>query len=144
MIEAGRFHALRKNLRKIYGFFFLLAAVIQGGAMLLGRWGLRLLYGESILNHYELFYPIVWCTILTGCIYVLSSVLIALRQIRFLFWGMIADYLLCRLLAAPCIERFGMNGASIIQILCFALFVVYSVIVCEGTVAFRGRKEPVF
>ena len=144
MIEAGRFHALRKNLRKIYGFFFLLAAVIQGGAMLLGRWGLRLLYGESILNHYELFYPIVWCTILTGCIYVLSSVLIALRQIRFLFWGMIADYLLCRLLATPCIERFGMNGASIIQILCFALFVVYSVIVCEGTVAFRGRRESVF
>ena len=82
----------------------------------------------------------MWCTILMGCIYTMGAVLIALRRIRFLFIGMIGDYLLCLLLVRPCIEKYGMNGASVVQIVCFALFVIYTVIVCEATVAERIRR----
>lgn len=141
MIEENRMVPFRKAMRKVYLFYFALAATVQGGAMLLGRWGLRLLFGESILGYYGAFYPIVWCTILLGCVYTIEAVLVALRQIRFLFWGMIADYLLCLLLARPCIARFGMNGASVVQILCFALFVIYSVILCEATIAKRLKQN---
>lgn len=141
MIEENRMVPFRKAMRKVYLFYFALAATVQGGAMLLGRWGLRLLFGESILEYYEAFYPIVWCTILLGCVYTIEAVLVALRQIRFLFWGMIADYLLCLLLARPCIARFGMNGASVVQIICFALFVIYSVILCEATIAKRLKQN---
>ena len=140
LIEAGNYSRLRSAMRKVYLFFLGLAAVVQLGAMLLGRWGLNLLFGESILAHYALFYPIVWCTVLMACIYTMGSVLIALRQIKFLFWGMIADYLLCAALARPCIVRFGMNGASVVQIVCFALFVAYMILVCEGTVAARLKR----
>ena len=114
--------------------------------MLLGRWGLRLLFGESILAYYEAFYPIVWCTILLGLIYTIGAILIALRRIRFLFWGMIADYLLCLLLVKPCMIRYGMNGASVVQIICCAVFVIYAVCVCETTIAARlkqGEKTDV-
>ena len=140
LIAEGSFLRFRKSMRKVYLFYLAMAAVVQGGAMLLGRWGLRLLFGESILEHYGLFYPIVWCTILMGCIYTMGAVLIALRRIRFLFIGMIGDYLLCLLLVRPCIEKYGMNGASVVQIVCFALFVIYTVIVCEATVAARIRR----
>ena len=139
LIAGGEFRSLRGSMRKVYLFFAALAAVVQLGAMLLGRFGLRLLFGEEILAYYGLFYPIVWCTILMAYIYTMAAVLITLRQIRFLFWGMIADYLLCLALVRPCIERFGMNGASIVQIFCFALFVAYQVIVCEGTISRRIR-----
>ena len=94
----------------------------------------------SILAYYSAFYPIVWCTILLGCIYTMGAILVALRQIRFLFWGMIVDYLLCLGLARPCVTRFGMNGASVVQIICFAVFVLYAVCVCEGTIIRRKRQ----
>jgi O-antigen/teichoic acid export membrane protein len=146
MIEANRMVPLRKAMRKVYLCCIGLAAFVQCGAMLFGRWGLRLLFGESILAYYDAFYPIVWCTILLGCIYTIGAILVALRQIRFLFWGMIADYLLCLLLVRPCLLRFGMNGASVVQIICCAVFVIYAVCVCEATIAARlkqGEKTDV-
>ena len=146
LIETNRMIPLRKAIRKVYLCCLGLAAFVQLGAMLLGRWGLRLLFGESILAYYEAFYPIVWCTILLGLIYTIGAILIALRRIRFLFWGMIADYLLCLLLVKPCMIRYGMNGASVVQIICCAVFVIYAVCVCETTIAARlkqGEKTDV-
>jgi O-antigen/teichoic acid export membrane protein len=140
MIEENRMESFRKSMRKVYLFYAGLAAVVQGGAMLLGRWGLKLLFGEDILSYYDAFYPIVWCTILLGCIYTMGAILVALRRIRFLCFGMIGDYLLCLLLAGPCVQRFGMNGASVVQIVCFALFIIYAVCVCEGTIAQRIKE----
>jgi hypothetical protein len=70
----------------------------------------------------------------------MGAILVALRRIRFLCFGMIGDYLLCLLLAGPCVQRFGMNGASVVQIVCFAVFIIYAVCVCEGTIAQRIKQ----
>ena len=141
MIAENRIVSFRRAMRKVYLFYIGLAALVQCGAMVFGRWGLKLLFGESILGYYDSFYPIVWCTILLGCIYTMGAILVALRRIRFLCCGMIGDYLLCLLLAHTCVQRYGMNGASIVQIICFALFIAYAVCVCEGTIVRHLKQD---
>ena len=140
MIEENNMASFRKAMRKVYLFYVCLAIVVQCGAMILGRWGLKLLFGKSILAYYNAFYPIVWCTILLGCVYTMGAILVALRKIRFLCFGMIADYIICLLLAQPFIQRYEMNGASIVQIVCFMLFIIYSFCLCEGTIIRRLKQ----
>ena len=86
-----------------------MCAVVNAGVFIFGKLGLKILYGEDILQYYDLFLPIIWCTIFTALIWIISAILIALRKIRLLVAGMIVDFALCLLLAEPLIERYNLN-----------------------------------
>ena len=108
-----------------------MAAGVTVLAMIFGRLGLRLLFGQSILEHYYMFMPIVWVTILTAFIWIISSLVIVIRRIKLLLIGMLIDFGICVAIVNPCILAFGKNGVSIVQIIVYALFVAYMVILCE-------------
>ena len=62
--QNGEYNRFLKLLHKVYIALAGLAIVTTIGALLLGRWGLSLLFGSGILKYYQLFMPIGWCTML--------------------------------------------------------------------------------
>src|SRR5699024_7002313 len=87
LYNSGNIDKFRKVLHKIYLLMFLMCIVVCIGAMIFGRLGLTILFGKDILEYYYLFMPIVWCTILTAIIYVLSAIVVAIRKITALVIG---------------------------------------------------------
>lgn len=140
LYNSGNIDKFRKVLHKIYLLMFLMCIVVCIGAMIFGRLGLTILFGKDILEYYYLFMPIVWCTILTAIIYVLSAIVVAIRRITALVIGMIIDFGLCVLLSPAFIANYEKNGVSLIQILVLAICIVFMVSICEYTVI-RRKKE---
>lgn len=136
--DAGKFSGL---MHRLYLVLIGLCVIVNIGAILLGRLGLQILYGEDILNYYDLFLPIVWCTILTAVIWILSAILIAMRKIKWLIAGMAVDFALCLVIVFPLVERYGKNGVSIVQITVMGLYVLFMVLVCEIHMYHKKRKE---
>jgi Na+-driven multidrug efflux pump len=87
--------------------------------------------------------PIVWCTILIAFIWVLSAILIGLRQMKWLLIGMAVDFGICVALVYPIIGSMSQNGVSVVQIIAYAIYVIFMAIVCELTVrrARKGHRE---
>ena len=63
------------------------SAVAVVGAKILGGFGLRLLYGESILEYEYLLIPLIVCTITTALSWLFCGVLTVLRNFRSLLIG---------------------------------------------------------
>ncbi len=129
-----------KMLRKVYVALLGLCLIVTIGALLLGKIGLTILLGEKILKYYSLFMPIVWVTILTAIIWIISALIIAIRQIKWLLVGMIADFVLCVAIVRPCIEYFGKNGVSVVQLIVYSLYIIFMICVCEITL-FMDKKS---
>ena len=135
----GEIKAFRAMFHKILLALLGLALVIIAGAALCGRLGLTVLFGKDILEYYYLFMPIVLCTILTAVIWILSSIVTAMRKIKSLLIGIIVDFGFCLCIARPLVERYDKNGVSIVQIISYSVFVIYMVIVCEISIN-RAQK----
>ena len=129
--QQGDLKRFRSMFHKSLAVLAGMCLVVTLGAVILGRPGLRLLFGPDILEHYGLFLPIVWCTIFTAVIWIISAILIALRKIGFLVAGMAVDFVLCLLLAEPLIERYNKNGVSLVQIIVMGLYILFMIIGCE-------------
>ena len=86
--QQGEWKKFRGMFHKALAALAGMCLVVTLGGMLFGRLGLTILFGESILEHYNLFLPIVWCTILTALIWILSSLVVAVRRIKWLLAGM--------------------------------------------------------
>ena len=130
-----------KMLRKTYLALAGLCVIVTVGAVLLGRLGLTILFGEQILEYYELFLPIVWVTILTAIIWILSAVITALRQMKWMLIGIAFSFVVLLAAVHPCINAFGKNGVSIVQLITYGIYIVFMVALCEITVA-RQREKP--
>ena len=138
----GEIKAFKAMFHKILLALVALTVVVLIGAALVGRMGLSILFGNEILAHYNLFMPIVMCTILTAAIWILSAIVIAMRQIRALLIGIVSDFALCLCLANAVIKNYGKNGVSIVQIIVYSAFIVFMIAVCELSIkrAEKSRK----
>ncbi len=128
-----------KLLRKTYLALIGLCIVVTAGAMLLGRFGLTILFGSQILEYYDLFLPIVWVTILTAIIWILSAVITAMRQMKWLLIGIIGSFVILVCTVRPCIEAFGKNGVSYVQLITYGIYILFMIGVCELTVKKQKR-----
>ena len=137
----GDLENFKRMFRKIMLALGSLSIIILIGASIFGRFGLKLLFGEMILEYYYLFIPIVLCTILTAMIWILSSIVIAMRQIRSLLIGIVLDFALCLCMATPIIEQYNKNGVSIVQIISYTIFLVYMIIICEFSIIHTRRER---
>lgn len=137
----GDYKAFRKLLHKVFLAFVGMCVVVTLGAALLGKPGLWLLFGEDILKYYELFMPIVWCTILTAIIWIMSAIMVAMRKIGWMLVGMIIDFGLCLLVVNPFVAEFGKNGVSFTQILVYGIYILFMITVCEMTVLRKMKRE---
>lgn len=138
LYNRGDIKKLKQMLHKVYFFMVSMCILVSLGVLVFGRLGLQILFGENILKYYYLFYPIVWCTILTAIIYVLSAIMIALRRTVALVVGMIIDFGICVYLAPGFIAQYEKNGVSLIQILVLAIYIAFLLIICEYVIR---RKE---
>lgn len=120
-----------KHLHKIYLGFILMIIVVMIGAVLFGKIGLTILFGKNILKSYYLFYPIVMVTLLLSIIWILSSIMIAIRKIKLLLLGMVLDFILCIVLVKPIIRRYESNGMSYVQIITYMLYIIFMIICLE-------------
>lgn len=134
-----RYDSFLSVFHKIVLFFICFAIVVCFGGILLGRWGLKLLYGETILSSYQLFMPLVWCTILTAYIWIMNSIVTAIRKIIPMMVAMLIGFVISFFFTNSFITWFGSNGASYIQILSFAIIFIMLVSITEITV--RKRKS---
>ena len=106
-----------------------MVVIVNLGAMLLGRCGLKLLYGPDILTHYELFMPLVNVTILYGLVFIMYSIVVILRKTLLLVIGMGIDFALNMIMIRPMVNTFGMNGATYTLMLTYGAYLLYLLIV---------------
>ena len=135
------FDKFNAKLIKIYGAFVGMAVVVIIGAMLLGRWGLSLLYPDDILDHYEFFMPVVLVTIMNAIVLVMQGILVAIRKISIMTVGMVIDYFVLALSIRPLIGRYGANGGSFAQILAWAVYIPFAMIVVYVTIRQEKQKK---
>ena len=124
---------------KIILFFIGFAVFTCFGAVLFGRIGLKILYGNDILNSYQLFMPLVWCTILTAYIWIMNSIVTSIRKIRPMMISTIIGFGFCCLFNNSFIYIFGTNGASYIQICSYGVIFVSLLLITLITIR-RDKK----
>lgn len=130
---------IKKMMKAVYCALIGLACFSFGIGMMVGKFGLRLLYGESILEYYYLFAPIIGCTVGLSCVWTLSSIMIAMRRIYHLMSGMCSAFGVCLICYKPIINRFAANGVSYTQILVYILFFIFMIAVCSWSI--NGLEE---
>lgn len=131
IIYNGEKDKFKVMMHKVYLACIGMSIAVTFGAILLGRLGLQILFGKDILQYYSIFIPIVWCTILTGIVWILSSIVVALRKIKTLLWGMVLDFIICTVLSLYIIRYMGMNGVSVVQIVALIIYIVFMIVICE-------------
>ena len=102
---------------KVIAMILLISIVAIVATILLGDLGLKILYGETILEFSYLLLPVIMCTILTAFSWFLCMVLTVMREIKGLIFGCFLG-LLCNGIGSPYfIKWYDMNGASYITII---------------------------
>lgn len=139
----GDYKSFRKALHKVYITFGCMCIIVTIMASLLGKLGLCILFGKDILKYYELFIPIVWCTILTAIIWIMSAIMVAMRKIGWMLIGMIFDFILCLVTVTLFINKFGKNGVSFTQIFSYSIYILFMIIICEVTVKHKISMEDI-
>ena len=104
------------------GFVHLLCAAFLGivtvgavcaiGLELLGAPLLSLVYGESIVEYLYLLQPLVLCAVVTGLMWFVNDLLIALRGFRATLFGSIIALVVSLLVMMPAVSALGMNGVT--------------------------------
>lgn len=100
------------------------------GGEILGELGLKILLGADILPYDYLLMPMILCTICTALIWFLSGVLTAIRKLKSLLIITIGGMLLTAILSPTIVDKFNMNGVSIIQIICQIIMILGMLGVC--------------
>lgn len=116
-------------------------AAILGGK-LFGKAGLYLLFGESILPYGYLLIPLIFCTVLTAGIWLLSAILVVLRDFLGLMAGNAVSVLVSIAGSVCLIPRYGMQGASYAFIAGNLAGVVFLGIFLKKDVDMGFRKRP--
>ncbi len=132
-----RYDTLIKMIEKLICLFIVFAIVILLGGSLIGKFGLSILYGKDILEYYELFIPIVMCTIMTAFVYVFMSIITAFRMQVPMMIGISFNFFLSYLLKDTIIKNNGANGVSYLHIGSYILILVWLVTLA----IYRCKKE---
>lgn len=113
----GDYNLFKKLFKKIFAILTILSVTAIIGTLLVGDFGLKLLFGEQILKYSSLLIPLVWCTILTSFLWFISAIIIVIRNLKVLVISGIIAVLICLIGSTNLITMFGLNGASFITII---------------------------
>jgi O-antigen/teichoic acid export membrane protein len=103
-----------------------LSVVSLIGGYLLGDWGLSLLFSarKSVLDYSYLLIPTILTVICTAFIWLLNSVITAIRLIKYLFFSAIAGSVVCIAISKICIDAYGINGVNFSMIIVQAVQII--------------------
>ncbi len=137
-IEGGKWKELRRIMARcaLMLLGFLAAGILI--SVFLGKWGLTILYGESIREHSDLLIPMVVVSVMTALTILLGNLAVVIRD-RFGAnlsggLGLAAAFVSAWIL----IPRMGMQGASLSFII--ALLVQDVILILSTTKKLRKRK----
>lgn len=139
LLEQKEYDKFLKIQRFTYIGLAALAGVVLAGAALLGRPALFLLFKEDILEYYDLFIPIVCCTILLAGVWVIDAIVVTVRRLKILLIGMAVDFVILCLITYPCITIYGQNGTSYAQIIALGLLLPFMAGICEFDIQKRKK-----
>ena len=139
LLEQKEYDKFLKIQRFTYIGLAVLAGVVLAGAALLGRPALFLLFKEDILEYYDLFIPIVCCTILLAGVWVIDAIVVTVRRLKILLIGMAVDFVILCLITYPCITIYGQNGTSYAQIIALGLLLPFMAGICEFDIQKRKK-----
>ena len=91
---------------------FISFAVVMIGAYLLKDIGLRILFGEDILQYADLFMPVIFCTIATALSWYINMLLTIYRDFKGLLISNFIGLICSVALSVPLINIMGLNGTS--------------------------------
>ena len=143
LLEQKEYDKFLKILRFAYLGLAVLAVVTIAGAAVLGKPVLFLLFKEGILEYYDLFMPIVCCTILLAGVWVFNSIVVTIRRLKTLLIGMVIDFVILCLITYPCISIYGQNGTSYAQIIALGLLLPFMAGICEFDIQKRKKLAGV-
>lgn len=143
LLEDREYAKFLKILRLTYLGIVVLAGVALAGAAILGRPVLFFLFKEKILEHYDLFMPIIWCTLLLAGVWVINAIVITLRRLKMLLIGMAIDFVILCLVTYPCVSIYGQNGVSYAQIIALGLLLPLMAGICEYDIYKRKKITEV-
>lgn len=127
----GEYNKFRKMFHKVLLAIMGMAILVAICAAVVGRLGLSILYGASILQYYELFMPIVWSTIVLAAVWILQAIVIGIRRIYPMLVGIVADAAICFVSCDWFLQQFSWNGASYVQVMSLLLLTIYLIVICE-------------
>lgn len=127
----GEYNKFRKMFHKVLLAIMGMAILVAICAAVVGRLGLSILYGTSILQYYELFMPIVWSTIVLAAVWILQAIVIGIRRIYPMLVGIVADAAICFVSCDWFLQQFSWNGASYVQVMSLLLLTIYLIVICE-------------
>ena len=110
--------AFRRTIAKALTAVLLLALLAVLAALLLGRWGLNLLFGESILPHAHLLTPSLIATLCSALIYFFEVPLTIMQRLKSMTVIHLIAIAATVLLSMLLIPRMGMDGVNLTMHLC--------------------------
>ena len=141
LLKNKEYDGFLKILRLAYVALGVLAVGVIVAASIFGKPVLKILFGESILESYNLFIPIIWCTILLAYVWVFQAVVVTLRKLNILLIGMAVDFIILCCITKPCIYQLGTNGTSIAQIVVMGAMVPFMIILGEADIFKRKKRN---
>ena len=105
--------------------------------VLLGEWGLELLFGRDILTYSYLLIPIVVSTALTALVLFVSMLLVVVRNLKGLVLGNGIGFAVNLILCPIFLAKFGLQGANYILIFSLIIDTVLLILI----LLFSIRKE---
>lgn len=88
------------------------SAVAIAGSWLLGEWGLKILFGDKILEYVYLFVPAIITTILMAFIYFFNMILTISRRLKGIMIINALSVLCIFLLSPELVRRYNMSGVN--------------------------------
>ncbi len=125
---------------RFLGIVSVLVVVALLGVKFFGAWGLRILYGESILAYQSYLMPLTFCTILTALMLFLNMLMVVIRSFRGLLLSNILGLSTIFLSLPPLIDHFGDNGASYALILALVLQITVMAAVTVAKINRLGKE----
>lgn len=116
--HAGRIGEFRSTILRAIGTIAALTALMLVGASLLGRWGLQLLFGESILEHAWLLIPVLLTSLCAAMVYFFDVPLTIMRRLKTMACIHAVAIVMTVVLSALLIPRIGMAGVNLVMYIC--------------------------
>lgn len=133
ILAEKKYNEFQSHLHKIYAILAIFIGVIYLIGRIFGRLGLLILYGRDILEYTNWLYPVVLCTALLATVWILSSIVVALRRTIAMVVCMILSMGFLFPMSRYLIKVYGPNGASYVQIFTYLFLSAGLVIIIEDS-----------
>ena len=134
----GRLDEFLATLKKFFLFVLALSILCLVASKLLAKWGLELLFGESIDPYIWLFVPVIFATIMIALNVVLTSICTLMRIITAQYIVGIVGIIASILAALICVKQFSMIGVVYAQIIAVGIQCILQIILIYNKIKNRG------